>query len=46
MADLSKDWAPVRARLQEVLDRDLPAFNALLQRLGLGAIVVPRKSVM
>lgn len=46
MADVLKEWAPVSRRLQLILDRDVPAFNQLLQRLGLGAIVVPRKTVM
>lgn len=46
MADVLKDWAPISQRLQVVLDRDVPAFNELLRRLGLGAIVVPRKTVM
>jgi hypothetical protein len=32
--------------LQQIIDRDLVAFNALLQRLGLGALVVPRRTVM
>lgn len=46
LTDLQQTWAPLRARLQEVIDRDLPAFNALLQRLGLGALVVPRRTVI
>jgi len=46
LGDLQQSWAPLRARLQEIIDRDLVAFNALLQRLGLGAIVVPRRTVM
>jgi hypothetical protein len=46
LADLQRTWAPLRAQLQVIIDRDLAAFNALLQRLGLGAIVVPRRVVM
>jgi hypothetical protein len=46
MADLHRTWSPRRARLQEIIDRDLVALNALLQRLGLGTIVVPRRTVM
>ncbi|HEX6316147.1 MAG TPA: hypothetical protein VFZ73_14855, partial [Gemmatimonadaceae bacterium] len=46
LTDLQQTWAPLRAQLQQVIDRDLAAFNALLQRLGLGAIVVPRRVVM
>jgi hypothetical protein len=46
MADVMKTWAPLQQRLQVILDRDVPAFNDLLKRLGLGAIVVPRKTVM
>jgi photosystem II stability/assembly factor-like uncharacterized protein len=46
LGDLQQTWAPLRARLQEIIDRDVVAFNALLQRLGLGAIVVPRRTIM
>ncbi|MEP7346289.1 MAG: glycosyl hydrolase [Gemmatimonadaceae bacterium] len=46
MADVLKEWTPVSQRLQLILDKDVPAFNELLRRLGLGAIVVPRKTVM
>jgi photosystem II stability/assembly factor-like uncharacterized protein len=46
LADLQQTWAPLRAQLQQIIDRDLVAFNALLQRLGLGAIVAPRRVVM
>jgi hypothetical protein len=46
LADLQQTWAPLRAQLQTIIERDLAAFNALLQRLGLGAIVVPRRIVM
>jgi hypothetical protein len=46
LGDLQQTWTPLRARLQEIIDRDLVAFNALLQRLGLGAIVVPRRTIM
>jgi hypothetical protein len=46
LADLQRTWAPLRAQLQVIIDRDLAAFNALLQRLGLGAIVVPRRIIM
>lgn len=46
LADLQQVWAPLRLQLQQIIDRDLVAFNALLQRLGLGAIVVPRRVVM
>jgi hypothetical protein len=43
---LQQVWAPLRAQLQQIIDRDLVAFNALLQRLGLGALVVPRRTVV
>lgn len=46
LADLQLVWAPLRARLQDIVDRDLVALNQLLQRLGLGALVVPRRAVM
>jgi len=46
LGDLQQAWSPLRSRLQEIIDKDLVAFNALLQRLGLGAIVVPRRTIM
>jgi hypothetical protein len=46
MTDLQQAWAPLRTQLQTIIDRDLAALNALLQRLGLGAIVVPRRTIM
>jgi hypothetical protein len=46
MTDVLKEWTPVSQRLQLILDKDVPAFNELLKRLGLGAIVVPRKTIM
>ena len=48
MADVMREWAPLSAKLQVILDKDVPAFNELLRRLGLGALVVPvpRKTVM
>ena len=46
LTDLQQTWSPLSTRLQEIIDRDLVAFNALLQRLGLGAIVVPRRTIM
>jgi hypothetical protein len=46
MVDLQQIWAPLRGQLQQIIDRDLVALNALLQRLGLGALVVPRRTIM
>lgn len=46
MGDLMKLIAPVNARLKTIIDQDIPAFNELLKRLGLGAIVPPAKTVM
>ncbi|MEO6446558.1 MAG: glycosyl hydrolase [Gemmatimonadaceae bacterium] len=44
--DVLKDWAPVSNRFRTILEQDVPAFNELLRRLGLGAIVLPPKTVM
>ncbi|MFN8666056.1 MAG: hypothetical protein U0164_02530 [Gemmatimonadaceae bacterium] len=44
--DLAKEWAPLSTRLRTVLEKDVPAFNELLKKLGLGAIVLPPKTVM
>jgi hypothetical protein len=46
LADLQREWAPLRAQPQQIIDRDLVALNALLQRLGLGALVAPRRTIM
>lgn len=45
-ADVMRQWAPLSARLRTILEQDVPAFNELLRRLGLGAIVIPSKTVM
>lgn len=45
-ADVMRTWAPLSARLRTILEQDVPAFNELLRRLGLGAIVLPSKTVM
>lgn len=41
VGDLNAQWAPLSARLQEVLTKDVEALNQAAQRLGLGRIVVP-----
>jgi hypothetical protein len=41
LADLEKDWAERQKALAELLDKDVPAFNAVFKEAGLGAIVVP-----
>ena len=46
LADVLRDWAPLDARLKTILARDVPAFNELLRKLGLGAIVLPARTVM
>ena len=46
LADVLRDWAPLDARLKTILARDVPAFNELLRKLGLGAIVRPVRTVM
>ncbi|HET6862527.1 MAG TPA: hypothetical protein VFH91_05750 [Pyrinomonadaceae bacterium] len=38
MKQLNGDWAGLKARGNELLERDLPAFNKRLWELGLGAI--------
>ncbi len=45
MNDVMRTWTPLSARLRTILERDVPAFNELLRRLGLGAIVLPPKPV-
>lgn len=45
-SDLLQSWAPLSARVKTILEKDVPAFNELLKRLGLGAIVLPPKTVM
>lgn len=44
--DVLRQWAPLSAQLRTILEQDVPAFNELLRRLGLGAIVLPPKTVM
>lgn len=44
-ADVMRVWAPLSARLRTIIETDVPAFNELLRRLGLGAIVLPAKPV-
>lgn len=44
--DLMQAWAPLSARVRTIIEREVPAFNELLKRLGLGAIVLPPKTVM
>lgn len=46
LADLLREWAPLSARVRAIMAQDVPAFNALLQRLGLGAIVLPTRTIM
>ncbi|MEP7383004.1 MAG: hypothetical protein ABI910_15040, partial [Gemmatimonadota bacterium] len=45
MNDVLRVWTPLSARLRAILETDVPAFNELLRRLGLGAIVLPAKPV-
>ncbi|MBK8247377.1 MAG: glycosyl hydrolase [Gemmatimonadetes bacterium] len=46
LADLGKELAPASGRLRTIIERDVAALNELLKRLGLGAIVLPRGTVM
>jgi len=46
LQDVLRDWAPIATQLRTILERDVPAFNELLRRLGLGAIVLPPRTVM
>ena len=41
LADLEKEWAERQKVLGDLLDKDVPAFNAAFKEAGLGAIVVP-----
>jgi photosystem II stability/assembly factor-like uncharacterized protein len=42
--DLERQWAPLSARLREILDRDVPAFNDLAARIGVAPVVLPPRS--
>ena len=44
--DVLRDWAPLSAQLRTIIERDVPAFNELLRRLGLGAVVLPPRPIM
>lgn len=46
LGDVLREWAPLSAQLRTIIERDVPAFNELLRRLGLGAIVLPPRPVM
>lgn len=46
LGDVLREWAPLSAQLRAIIERDVPAFNELLRRLGLGAIVLPPRPVM
>ena len=46
LSDLVREWGPLDARLKAIIAKEVPAFNELLRRLGLGAIVLPTKTVM
>ena len=41
--ELVSQWAPMAKRLEEVLNRDVAAFNAKVSALGVAPIVLPRK---
>jgi hypothetical protein len=41
--ELAQQWVPMAARLETVLTRDVAAFNAKVQALGVAPIVVPRR---
>jgi photosystem II stability/assembly factor-like uncharacterized protein len=43
--DVMQRWAPLSTQLRTILEADVPAFNELLRRLGLGAIVLPAKPI-
>lgn len=38
LQELNAEWAGLRARGQELLDKDVPAFNQLLWKAGVGAV--------
>jgi hypothetical protein len=41
--ELVGQWNPLVKRLEEVLNRDVAAFNSKVQSLGVAPIVLPRK---
>jgi hypothetical protein len=38
MKQLNTEWAALKARAAEILDKEIPSFNRRLWELGLGAI--------
>lgn len=43
--DLTREWVAASARVRTLLEVDVPAFNAAMQRLGIAPIVIPRRVV-
>jgi hypothetical protein len=41
--ELVQQWAPMLKRLEDVLNKDVAAFNAKVSSLGVAPIVVPKK---
>jgi hypothetical protein len=41
LRDLDRLWTPVATRLREILERDVPAFNALVTGAGVTPILLP-----
>jgi photosystem II stability/assembly factor-like uncharacterized protein len=46
LRDLDQQWAPLSARLREILERDVPAFNARAAGAGVTPIVLPPRPVV
>ena len=42
--DIYREWMSIQDEMQEILENDVPDFNALHRRLAVPAIVVPGKS--
>lgn len=41
LEDLNREWAAVQAQLNQVLEQEVPAFNAAVQRAGVTPVVLP-----
>ncbi len=43
LVELEQKWTSLRGEVETVENRDIPAFNALLQAHGMGGVIVPNK---
>ena len=43
LGDLNQDWNVIRIQVQDILQNELRRFNALVEQLGLPAVVLPER---